>query len=98
MDKYLQRQIKAINMGIAALEDARRRYSDAHYAYKNGLRADEIPPNEDGITGTGFGWVESGEAKYQEYTNAITELNDLIEIISDPGATVEKQGILGFVE
>ena len=86
LDKFLQPQVSAYKLAIEALEDYRRsHYADAHDAYKRGLQADEV--NGDGITGIGFAWVAEGEAHYQEYTKAISEMHDLLEMMEDSEVT-----------
>ena len=87
MNKYLQPQIKALKLAISCLEDHRRKnFAVAHAAYSQGIRPDDIKGN--GITGVGFAWVTEGEAHYQEYIDAIRQLQDMIEIITDPGVFV----------
>jgi hypothetical protein len=81
MNKYIQPQIRAIKLAIGALERERRRnYSVGNAAYCSGIRADVLQGE---ITGTMFQWVEADHKKYQEYTDAIRQLEDMIEILED---------------
>lgn len=91
IDKHLQPQVKAYRLAIESLEEIRRKkFNAAHVAYQQGLRADEIQ-DDDGVTGLGFAWVEEGEAKYQEYTKAISEMHDLLEMMEDAEVTTTFQ-------
>jgi hypothetical protein len=81
MNKYIQPQIRAIKLAIGALERERRRnYSVGNAAYCSGIRADVL---EGEITGTMFQWVEDDHKKYDEHTEAIRQLEDMIEILED---------------
>lgn len=87
------KQIAAIKLAIESLTRERRRYFAAgDHAYRNGMRA--YPINGNAITGVGFGFAEEGHKNYQEYTDAIQQLEDMIEVLSDPGVTYENNADL----
>jgi hypothetical protein len=87
---YLQPQIKAIKLAIETLTEKRRQYASGHVAYtRQKIRPVEIKDTE--VRGTGFAWVESDHKRYVEYDEAIRQLEDMIEIITDPGVTVEAE-------
>ena len=80
------KQISAIKLSIECLERERRaKFAAGEAAYCHGLRQDTL--DSDGITGDGFKWVEQDHKEYRRYTDAIQELEDLIEILEDPGVT-----------
>lgn len=81
------KQLKAIRLAITALTNERRRYSAGHYAYIHGVRADTIKDKR--IKGKGFTWAEEDYKTYNNYTQAIKEMHDLIEILTDLGAETE---------
>lgn len=84
MKKSQNKQIHALELSIDALKEKRRReFSAGEFAYRQGIRVDVLKSG--GVTGTLFGFSESGHEKYVEYTEAIQQLEDLIEIITDPG-------------
>lgn len=83
-------QLKALGIAIDAIEQMRRqKYAVGHAAYMQGLRADEIKDKK--ITGVGFAWAQQDHKKYVECSEAIRQLEDLQEIITDPGAMVDEQ-------
>jgi hypothetical protein len=83
-------QLRAIETAIKAVEHVmRERYAAGHRAYLQGLRPDKI--SAAGVTGTGFEWVVDDHKKYIEHEQTIRQLNDLIEILSDPGIVVDEQ-------
>lgn len=78
------KQIRALKHAIQTLEKERRRFSVGHLAYtQQGIRPDPI--KAEGVTGTAFDWVETDHRHYEECEQDIQELNDLIEILEDPG-------------
>lgn len=80
------KQIFAIKLSIESLTRERRKlHAAGEHAYQHGIRSVEI--NSNGIEGTEFLFAEDGHAGYIEYTNAIQELEDLIEVLTDPGVT-----------
>lgn len=79
------KQIKALQLAIVALTKDRRQHSPAHVAYRTGIRASKIVDPH--TTGTSFLWVEEGEKKYQQYCEAISQLDDLIDILKEPPIT-----------
>lgn len=79
-----RQQVKALKLAIEALgRERRRNFAAGDHAYRLGMRRDEV--NRDGITGELFAFAEDDHRSYMEYTKAISELEDLIEIITDPG-------------
>jgi len=95
---YQSRQIKAIKLAIEALVKERRKFSSGHVAYEQQhIRPVEI--NSEGITGVTMGFAEDEHRKYKELDDAIQAMEDLIEIITDPGVTYEGNSDLPlFVE
>lgn len=85
-----RKQISALELAIDALTDKRRKFAPGEKAYtRQGLRPDKMQDEE--FTYTGFVFVEQDHKSYTEYTQAIQELEDLIEILEDPGVTVDEQ-------
>jgi glutamate dehydrogenase/leucine dehydrogenase len=81
---------RAVEIAIAAVEHVRReRYTAGHVAYLQGIRTDVI--SAAGVTGTGFAWAEDDHKKYIEHEETIRQLNDIIEILADPGVMVDEQ-------
>jgi hypothetical protein len=71
-------QIAALQAGIKVLTDWRRRhYGPGHWAYESGVRD--------------LTFAEDGHKHYQEYSEHIHQLEDLIEIITDPGCTFSEE-------
>lgn len=69
-------QKKALELAIKTLIDWRRRhYAPGEEAFKKGID---------------LTFAITGHHHYTEYTQAIQHLEDMIEIITDPGVTVEK--------
>ena len=69
-------QKKAIQLAIMTLKDWRRRnYTAGEAAYQSGVR--------------GLTFADNGHKHYVEYSEAIQQMEDLIEILEDPGVTVE---------
>ena len=82
------RQIKALKMGIEALRRERRRYFAAgERAYNLGIRKDVIKSER--VTGVCFSFAEDDHLSYLEYSQAIQQFEDLIEILNDPGVIRE---------
>lgn len=86
--KHNRKQIAAIHLAIQALNRERRGYAAGEYAYQSGIRKNIL---KGGITGEAFGWAESDHVKYEEYTKAISEMWDLIEMMDDEPAVIIKQ-------
>jgi len=83
------KQIKAINLAIEALKRERRKlYAAGEAAYNQGMRTDVI--NTNGTTGELFAFAEDGHKGYTEYTDSIQELEDLKDILLDPGVTKDQ--------
>lgn len=83
-------QLKAIAIAIDAIELMRRqKYAAGEHAYQQGVRTDAIKDKH--VQGTAFAWAQQDHKKYMECTQAIRQLYDLEEIITDPGATVDEQ-------
>jgi hypothetical protein len=83
------KQIYAIKIAIETLKEKRREFAAGNFAYESqGIRTVEI--KGDGITGTTLGFAESGHDGYVKYSEAIEELEDLIDILQDPGVTHEQ--------
>lgn len=100
-NKYIQKQVKAIRLMIGTAErERRRRYAAGHAAYLSGIRQSEL--DSGGITGMLFQWVETDHASYMEYTDAIQQMEDLIEILTDPpikqmmGGELEQMELAGM--
>jgi hypothetical protein len=70
-------QKKALQLAIKTLIDWRRRhYAMGEEAFKKGID---------------FTFAVDGHRNYTEYTQAIHQLEDLIEIITDPGCTFSEE-------
>lgn len=70
-------QVKAIELAIQALEERRRRnYAAGEAAYQKSIDLE---------------FAIRAHKHYTEHTEAIRQLEDLIEILTDPGATVEPE-------
>lgn len=79
-----QKQIAALKLAIENLYEKRRKYAAGHIAYtQQKIRTVEI--NGDGITGTTMGFAQQEHEDWTRYDEAITQLEDLIEILQDPG-------------
>jgi hypothetical protein len=90
-------QLKAIDLAIEAIEDVRRRkFAAGDAAYRQGIRKDVI--KDKSVTGTGFAWAEDDHNSYVELTQAIRQLEDLKEILVDPGVTIDEFGDLPLFE
>ena len=85
-----RKQITALKLAIESLKRERRRlHAAGDHAYRKGFRTVDLGKGR--ITGTTLGFAEADHAGYVEYTQAIQQLEDLIEIILDPGANQVKQ-------
>jgi hypothetical protein len=80
---------RAIDLAIQSLTDARRKYAPGHAAYLQGIRVDVIKDKR--VTGTGFTWAEEDYRKHEEYSQAIQEMEDLKEILADPGVVIDPE-------
>lgn len=80
---------KAIDLAIQSLTKERRQYRPGHFAYLHGIRPDVIDDKK--VTGTSFLWAERDYHKHEEYSRAIQELEDLKEILADPGVTIDPE-------
>lgn len=70
-----------MKLAIDALEKERRaRYATGHAAYMQGIRKSVM---EGEFTGDLFGWVEDDHKRYLEYSDAIQQLEDMIEVIEE---------------
>ena len=70
-------QKRALELGIKALQEIRRRrYASGEEAFKQGVD---------------FTFAIDGHRHYTEYTEAIQQLDDLIEILQAPMATVDPE-------
>jgi len=88
-----RRQIAALKYVIElAKEDRRRNYAAGEHAYQHGVRVDKF--SGDGIEGQSFGFAEDGHENYVLISEHIRQLEDLIEIISDPGVVHEQERLL----
>jgi hypothetical protein len=77
MDIYLRKQLKAIDLAVKALTERRRKlYAAGESAFQKGID---------------FTFALDGHRHYDEHTQAIRELEDLKEILTDPGVTVEPE-------
>jgi hypothetical protein len=81
MNDATRKQVKALELGIKALKDYRRRM----------FFMGEVAYTQQGIRDMTF--AESGHKNFVEYTKAIDELGDLIEILTDPGVTIDEEPI-----
>jgi hypothetical protein len=96
-----RKQIAAIKAGIESLDVTRRRYSSGHYAYRQGIRKNQIKDGE--ISGTVFDWVEKDYKEFEKITDQMAALYDLIEVIEDGAdpvyiSQIEKQVPLPMAE
>lgn len=81
--------IKALKLAIGELETKRRRdFAPGEHAYQQGIRT--VTLNSEGVTGELLSFAEDGHNGYMEYTQAIDEFEDWIEIFSDPGVVIDK--------
>lgn len=81
---YHAKQIKAIKLAIETLQRERRRlYAAGNAAYYQGFRTDRVNKND--VVGELFVFAEAGHENYKEYSCAIQELEDLIDILQDTG-------------
>lgn len=82
------KQVAALKLAIVSMTEKRRRlYAAGNHAWLSGLRTDTIPGNE--VSGELFSFAEDGHRSYEEYTDAIQQLEDMIDIITDPGVVRE---------
>lgn len=89
-------QMRAIKIAIDAIEKMRREeYAVGHAAYMQGIRFDEIKDKK--VKGVSFAWTHDDYKKYIECTQAIRQLEDLEEILTDPGVKIDEQ-LSMFVE
>ena len=88
MNFSTRKQIAALRVAVEALELKRQGYSVGHAAYLSGIRAD-VAAN--GIEWTGFAFAEEHYNEYVKIEATIRELEDLIEVLEDPGGTVVMQ-------
>ena len=87
---YHIKQIRALKIAVRCMESERRKFSAEHQAYiQQGIKPHRI--DSDGVTGTTLEFAEVGHRKYMELDQAITELLDLVDVLSDPGVKKEKQ-------
>lgn len=71
-------QLKALDIAIKCVTDWRRRhYAVGESAYQKGIRD--------------LTFAEDGHKHYEEYTQALRQLEDLKEILTDPGVTVDPE-------
>lgn len=81
MLKHVQPQIKAFKLAIEVLQRERRaKFATGNVAYLSGVRGSVM---EGEITGAPFQWVEDDRKSYIEYSEAIRQLEDMIEILED---------------
>lgn len=84
-DPSLRAQLKAIDIAIKCVTDWRRRhYGPGHWAYESGVRD--------------LTFAEDGHRHYEEYSQALRQLEDLKEILTDPGVTVDEMAGLPLFE
>jgi hypothetical protein len=87
------KQIKAIRLAVESLARERRRlYAAGEAAYNQGIRRDSLDAEE--IKGDLFAFGEDDHENYVEYSDAIDQLLDMIEILTDPGAETEQERLL----
>lgn len=80
---YHAKQISALKLAVECLERERRaRYAAGEAAWRQGIRPTEMKGE---ISGVQFSFAEDGHKKYLEYSQAISQLEDLQEILTDPG-------------
>ena len=74
-DPSLRAHLKAIDIAIKCVTVWRRRhYGPGHWAYESGVRD--------------LTFAEDGHRHYEEYSQALRQLEDLKEILTDPGVVV----------
>ena len=77
MDAYLKKQLKSLDLAIKALTERRRKmYAAGESAFQKGID---------------FTFAVDGHRHYDEHTQAIQALEDLKDILADPGVTVEPE-------
>jgi len=70
-------QLKAIDIAIKCIAQVRRKYYAAgEAAYQKGMD---------------FEFAKTGHKHYEEHSQAIRQLEDLKEIITDPGVAIEQE-------
>jgi hypothetical protein len=93
MNNSTRKQIAALKAGIEALRDERRRnYASGEHAYQNGMRKDTL--KSEGVEGELFMFAEDGHKNYVLISEHIKQLEDLIDIVSDPGVVHEQERLL----
>ena len=81
-----RKQVTALKRAIISLErDRRRNFAAGEAAWQQGVRSDAIKDKK--ITGKLFTFAEDDHKSYVLLTSHIQELEDLIEIVTDPGGT-----------
>lgn len=89
----LSKQIAAIKLSIKALEHERRRlHAAGEYAWQSGIRPDVIDDKD--VQGIQFSFAEDGHKGYVQYTEAIGEMDDMLEALQDADATLLTQPAL----
>jgi xanthine dehydrogenase molybdopterin-binding subunit B len=78
MDSSTRKQIKALKLAIKALTESKRKHAAGEAAY-----------TQQGIKDLTF--TIYGHKHYTEHAEAIDELEDLIEILTDPGVKIEAE-------
>ncbi len=82
-------QIAALKLAVECLERERRRhYAVGDHAWRHGYPADKL--DEDGIKLEGS-FAEESHVGWVRYAEAIRQLEDLQEIIQDPGVVTVRQ-------
>lgn len=77
----ISKQIKSLKLAIKALENERRtNYAAGNAAYRSGIRGASMKGD---ITGDPSRWADIAHQKYMEHTEAIRQLEDMIEILEE---------------
>lgn len=93
----LSKQINACKTAIELFKKERRaRYAAGEYAYRQGIREQEI--NDEGITGTAFAFANDGHKGYVHLTECIKEMEDMIESLQDAEVIISTHQLPMFEE
>lgn len=81
MISSISKQIKSLKLAIKALENERRtNYAAGNAAYRSGFRGASMKGD---ITGDPSRWADIAHQNYIEHTEAIRQLEDMIEILEE---------------
>lgn len=86
----LKKQIAACKLAVKALTRERRRlHATGEHAWQEGHRPDVIDDPQ--ISGVVFGFAEDDHKGYVKYSEAIQQMEDMIEALSEADAKLDEQ-------